>query len=106
MQVDTSWSDGNHTLWLWGCCGSVNGGYGAGWNTIWKYDTQTGMWTWVSGGTVPPNYGAKGVYGTQGVPDALNMPGGRYYASGWMDRKGNLWLFGGFGFDSAGGTVF
>src|SRR5208337_3747457 len=29
-------------------------------------------------------------------------PGSRMWASNWTDSSGNLWLFGGFGFDSTG----
>jgi hypothetical protein len=42
------------------------------------------------------------VYGTLGVQNSANGPGGRYGASSWIDSKGNLWLFGGYGADSAG----
>jgi hypothetical protein len=40
------------------------------------------------------------VYGTQGVSAAANVPGGRFDAVSWTDSSGNLWLFGGEGFDS------
>jgi len=38
-----------------------------------------------------------GVYGTQGEPDAANVPGGRSNSISWVDKSGNLWLFGGYG---------
>ena len=41
-----------------------------------------------------------GAYGTEGVPAATNVPGGRYYAASWTDSSGNFWLFGGEGHDS------
>ncbi len=31
-----------------------------------------------------------------------NTPGSRSGAAGWRDASGNLWLFGGFGYDSTG----
>ena len=43
--------------------------------------------------------GHPGIYGTLGVSAAVNMPGGRYYPSQWTDSSGNLWLFGGGGYD-------
>jgi hypothetical protein len=43
----------------------------------------------------------RGVYGTLGVPAAANVPGAREEAMGWADSSGNLWLFGGWGYDSA-----
>ena len=55
---------------------------------------SAGTWDWVSGSSTA---GAFGVYGTQGVASASNMPGGRYAATGWPDSAGNLWLFGGAG---------
>jgi hypothetical protein len=44
------------------------------------------------------------VYGPQGVSSASNTPGGRDSAVGWTDVSGNLWLFGGFDYDSTLGT--
>jgi hypothetical protein len=50
---------------------------------------------------VPQNYCHEpGVYGILGQPSAGNIPGSRYEASSWKDNGGNLWLFGGEGFDS------
>jgi N-acetylneuraminic acid mutarotase len=45
------------------------------------------------GGSDTPYQG--NVYGTKGVSDPSNMPGGRWAARSWTDTKGNLWLFGG-----------
>jgi hypothetical protein len=39
-----------------------------------------------------------GVYGSQGVPDTANKPGARLYATGWADKSGHIFLFGGFHF--------
>jgi N-acetylneuraminic acid mutarotase len=66
-------------------------------NDLWKYSPSSGEWTWVSGSSIG---GAKGIYGTRGVAAATNVPGGRAGAVSWMDASGNLWLFGGQGFDS------
>jgi hypothetical protein len=57
------------------------------------------QWTWQNGSNTP---NADGVYGTQGVAAAANVPGARSGASRWTDPAGNLWLFGGVG---AGITV-
>jgi N-acetylneuraminic acid mutarotase len=68
-------------------------------------DAQSGEWTWMSGSSQLPNNsgnsGLVGIYGTKGTPAAANVPGSRYGANSWTDRSGNLWLFGGLGFDSA-----
>ena len=47
----------------------------------------------------------KGVYpSAAGINSgaSTNNPGGRLSAQGWADKSGNLWLFGGSGFDSTG----
>lgn len=74
--------------------------------------TAPNEWTWMGGSSkvVPVNssgcdcgetyYGAAGVYGTLGQPSAGNAPGSRLGAASWTDKQGNLWLFGGGGFDS------
>ena len=55
--------------------------------------------TWISG----PNTGnGRGIYGTQGVAAATNMPGPRDKAAAWTDKSGQQWLFGGEGYDSSG----
>jgi hypothetical protein len=41
-----------------------------------------------------------GGYGTLGVPSGVNLPGGRSAASSWNDSSGNVWLFGGQGYDA------
>jgi N-acetylneuraminic acid mutarotase len=62
-----------------------------------------GEWTWM-GGSLQNEHA--GVYGTIGVPAAGNVPGARQNAASWKDASGNLWLFGGAGFDGAGATGF
>ncbi len=42
------------------------------------------------------------VYGTIGTAAVGNVPGGRAVPSAWIDSSGNLWLFGGYGYDSVG----
>jgi hypothetical protein len=60
-------------------------------------------WIWVAGSSkIPSTEGVSGVYGTLGTPAAGNVPGSRNGASSWTDSSGNLWLFGGIGFDFAG----
>src|SRR6185369_1848412 len=64
---------------------------------------STAQWTWMSGSrTVGPGGGQAGVYGSLGTPAASNAPSGRSQAVGWIDRSGDLWLFGGKGLDAAG----
>ena len=56
-------------------------------------------WIWVSGSNI---VNQPGVYGTPGQPAPGNVPGGRRNPVSWIDKSGNLWLFGGAGYDSAG----
>jgi N-acetylneuraminic acid mutarotase len=82
-----SWTDKNGNFWLFGGVGG-NGLF----NDLWKFDPTAKTWTWVSGSN---NVGAAGTYGTKGVASTFNVPGSRFGSSGWMDSKGNLWLYGG-----------
>ena len=66
-------------------------------NDLWKYDGTN--WIWVSGGDTADQ---SGTYGTKGTADPGNIPGGRNQSISWIDGDGNFWLFGGYGFDSAG----
>jgi N-acetylneuraminic acid mutarotase len=83
------------------------GGYGTGFdywgtegylNDLWKFNPTTGEWTWLSGSS--SSIDVKGVYGTVGVASASNYPGSRSGACCWADDSGNIWVFGGVGYDS------
>lgn len=79
-------------------------GYGEGsktglLNDLWKYDSTTGVWTWLSGSK---EVGAVGTYGEKGTSADGNSPGARSGALLWLDGAGDLWLFGG----AASATAF
>jgi hypothetical protein len=57
--------------------------------------TNADQWTWVRGG---PGASAAN-YGTQGVSNPSNTPGGRSAYSSWTDPSGRLYFFGGGGLD-------
>jgi N-acetylneuraminic acid mutarotase len=95
----SSWTDASGTFWLFGGVGYDSTGAVGDLDDLWQYSPGTGLWTWVSGGNAD---NASGVYGTQGATSASNVPGARYSASSWADSSGNLWLFGGHGYDSTG----
>lgn len=58
-----------------------------------------GQWTWMNGASTGNQIG---VYGTKGTAAASNVPGSRYGSVSWTETaNGNLWLFGGFGYDNA-----
>lgn len=93
-----SWMDAEGGLWLFGGHG-VDSGFGFGMlSDLWKYDTASGEWTWVSGSDL---VNQSGIYGVRGAADPLNVPGARHPAASWLDKQGNLWLFGGSGPDGA-----
>lgn len=87
------WTDNNNNLWLFAGYGNDNiGGVGA-LESLWKYDIATNEWTWVKGSLASA---LNPVYGTQGVPAALNSPGGRAECkSSFVDAQNNFWIFGG-----------
>jgi N-acetylneuraminic acid mutarotase len=92
-----SWVDSAGNFWLFGGISFDSNGAIGELNDLWKY--SGGEWTWESGSKV---VNQNGVYGTQGISAPTNVPGARTSAVGWIDLSGNLWLFGGAGFVSAG----
>jgi N-acetylneuraminic acid mutarotase len=99
--TSVSWTDQSGNLWLFGGGGS-DGVYGDDGllNDLWEFDPSTNQWTW-RGGSNAVNL--SGVYGTKGAPAAGNVPGSRdNTAASWIDASGDLWLFGGYGYDSTG----
>jgi hypothetical protein len=102
---EVSWTGTNGHLWLLGGNGFSSPGFESWLNDLWEFNPTTNEWAWMSGSAVPDNTGGKsGLYGTLGTPAAGNIPGSRFLATGWTDLSGNLWLFGGYGRDSAGLT--
>jgi Galactose oxidase, central domain len=98
------WAAANMTdtagnVWLFGGQGFDAAGKEGLLNDLWKYNIASGQWTWVAGSNASNQ---NGVYGTKGTGAAGNVPGGRQAAVLWVDTAGNIWLFGGFGLDSAG----
>ncbi len=92
------WTDLQGNFWLFGGYGVMGNWY----NDLWKYDVTTNEWTWINGPGIPNQIGS---YGTQGVPSASNIPSSRCEAfPSWTDSNGNLWLFGGHGYDATGAS--
>ncbi len=93
-----SWVDSIGDVWLFGGSGyDSTGSYGS-LNDFWKFDGVN--WTWFSGSkTADP----LAVYGTMGISYAvLSTPGPRSGSISWIDSSDDLWLFGGYGYDSTG----
>jgi N-acetylneuraminic acid mutarotase len=92
-----AWTDASGNFWLFGGDGFDAANTFGKLGDLWKYNPTTNQWTWMKGFNTKDN---NGVYGTMGVPTASNVPGGRYGGGTFYDNAtGNLWLFGGWGFD-------
>jgi hypothetical protein len=101
------WVGKDGKRWFFGGSGYDSVGTGGALNDLWQFNASTLEWAWMGGSKTVPKVsgsilGQPGVYGTLGVSAAANIPGGRSEASSWTDASGNLWLFGGAGFDSQG----
>lgn len=94
-----SWTDTAGNLWLFGGVGYAPGGEG-NLNDLWKYTPSSGQWTWISGDNTILQ---TGVYGIRGMPSVSNKPGARHSSVCWTDAAGNIWLFGGRGYDELTG---
>jgi len=86
----TEWTDHDGNFWM----------FGGGTNTelysdLWKFNPQINKWAWI-GGSKDADH--EPVYKEPGIPDADANPGARITASGWIDSRGNIWLFGGAGY--------
>lgn len=68
-------------------------------NELWRFDPATGTWIWLRGSS---ELWPTGEYGEIGIESPGNTPGGRLGSSLWSDSAGQLWLFGGQGFDNWG----
>jgi N-acetylneuraminic acid mutarotase len=99
-----AWTDKNGALWLFGGTGIFSPDLTGLLNDLWKFDTTSMQWTWVAGSS---SANQDGIYGTEGIAAAANVPGCRSSASSWIDAQGRFWLFGGNGFDkSAAANLF
>lgn len=98
----STWTDNSGNLWLFG--GKSSGAQFL--NDLWEYNTAAlnganyttteGQWTQVAGSGVPDQSG------TYTGPAGTLSPGSRVNPASWTDSSGNLWLFGGFGYDGSG----
>ncbi|MCA6364357.1 MAG: gliding motility-associated C-terminal domain-containing protein [Bacteroidetes bacterium] len=91
------WTDLQGNFWIFGGLTAVTAQEAS---ALWKFDPITNNWTWVSGTT---GLQQAGNYGVQSVPSPTNIPGSRSWgAATWVDTAGDLWLFGGQGWDAVG----
>ncbi len=109
------WLDPSGNIYIFG--GFGRGSNSSGYlNDMWKFDPQSGAWTWVTGRNavdVPPAYLLCNAirftlrkYGTLGSGTATTMPCSREGAVGWTTST-SFYLFGGVGYSSSTvGKVF
>ena len=88
-----TWADGSGHLWMFGGNGYAAAGTSGELSDLWRYDTASSQWTWVSGANTT---------GTAGNYAAGGAPGARDAAQTWTDGSGNFWLYGGHGVDGSG----
>jgi len=100
-QYSVSWTDPQGNFWLFGGLGFDAGTYLTTMNDLWEYSPSKKQWAWMSGGAAGVYYGS---YGSKGLFSTANVPGSRGGSSGWIDSAGNLWLFGGGGWDAGTGA--
>ena len=100
----TSWTDGNGNFWLFGGNHEPTvQGYGMAYcNDIWQFYPSANEWAWMGG--FPTIAGQPfacestfGSWGVLGTPAAGNVPSGRLGTATWIDKTGNFWFFGGYG---------
>jgi len=102
-KIAVSWTDSGDHLWLFGGFGIDGNGKPGQLNDLWEFNPQSNQWTWMGGNSTGNQ---RGVYGTLETPAAGNIPGGRSGASIWTENGGNIWLFGGNGYDANGSWVY
>ena len=76
-------------------------------NDLWEFDPAkgtSGEWAWITGSSAIPSIAAGRPELSTAKRDAaaLNTPGGRGQSNMWLDPKGHLWIFGGFGLGPTG----
>jgi N-acetylneuraminic acid mutarotase len=92
-QGAVTWTDATGNFWMFGGYQTLTGSVEGFYNDLWMYAPATGLWTW-EGGSNAVN--GAGVFGTQGVAAAGNIPPPRAGAVSWFETaSGDLWLFGG-----------
>ncbi len=95
----SQWTDSNGKFWIFGGDGTLGAKFGT-LGDLWRFDPSTDQWTWMGGSS---SLFSGGSYGALGAPAAENLPGSRISAATWTDKKGNLWMFGGSGYDANDG---
>jgi len=95
LYESVQWTDHNGHFWIFG---------GLNYSDMWQFNPCTNEWAWMHG---PGTQYNNGIYGTQNVASPANNPGCRAFASHtFVDAAGDLWMFGGYGYDAVGGQGY
>ncbi len=91
-QSCATWIDDEENYWLFGGYGYDSIGSLGLLNDLWRFNTTSQQWAWISGSNLinqPSIFGAKGVFHTN------NQPVCRYECTSFKDNDGHFWIFGG-----------
>ncbi len=97
-----AWTDLQGNFWLLGGQGTAANGQFGYLNDLWKFRPTQRTWEWVGGSNA---INSAGTFGTQNIGSTGNIPSARYGAVTWVDTANQLWMFGGYGIDSTGGSA-
>lgn len=93
-----AWFDDDNNMWMYG--GAVDTPSGSlSYNDLWKYNTTTKSWTFISGNKNRPycKNCPNGLYPTtQGTGGTQYFPRARSDYAYWKDNTGNIWIYGGY----------
>jgi hypothetical protein len=107
----SGWVDAGGNFWLfggWGLDSGATNGNGA-LNDFWVYTPNAnpdlaGTWTWIKGSNTGSQNGSYGALTRPYETFYIWTPGGRSNGTAFIDSLGELWLFGGQGYDSTSTT--
>ena len=101
-----TWTDATGNLWMFGGQGFDANGHFELLNDIWEFDITSGPCGWDQSHGTETFTNCKWIWqgGSKTGDQATtgSFPGGRWGASTYTDGSGNMWMFGGQGYDSSG----
>jgi hypothetical protein len=101
-----NWKDGNGNFWMFGGVGIDATSNLNDLNDLWEFSPAKNEWVWLGGSSTLGSGPPPGIYGKVGIPAPNNQPGSRAGGANWTDKAGNLWLWGGYGFDAHGSAGY
>ena len=81
----TAWVTGDGSLWMFGGLTRTSTHSARALADLWRYQPDTGLWTWMAGRVSLPEEGAD--WRSDGV-----LEPGPGHGPGWVDAQGRLWL--------------